>query len=363
MMDQLKLEAVMALIFDPAFENTALKNQSLLQEIEGLKRFITPDNELLDGQDMIGYRLEREKASIEEIEAMLKNETYKKAENSELENNQIKAELLAQINEHKADIIRLEQQREEIPKAIARLERLHLAQLRDVGVLKLSANTSRDDIKKMLKEIEARVQAASQEEKRVLTYLQGQLETAKTMLDTGKPLADVYLYVHESEFRHLGKLPGLKQVHLDVTKHMLENILTDLRTEEVRLRDKGSPLHQHFAQPIAKVENRLEEMNRNPQSITDKRKMLETMTVVDKLSMDLQAEKTVAPTFKDRLRNFVNNFRSFLSNTFGIKTQEPESLRSKTMTNMYKTQQEVAKMAKFASQSKHVDRENPKPRI
>ena len=64
----------MTLTFDGAFENTALKNQSLAQEIEGLKRFITPDHELLDGHDMIGYRLERENASVAEIKQMLEKD-------------------------------------------------------------------------------------------------------------------------------------------------------------------------------------------------------------------------------------------------------------------------------------------------
>lgn len=355
----------MALTFDPTFENTALKNQSLMLEIEGLKRFITPDDELLDGHDMIGYRLEREKASIQEIAQTINNETYKQNGNTEEENAHIKEELLAQIKNHQDDIDKLEKQREEIPKAIARLERLKEAKPREMGVLKLPAGTDRKEIRHLIKEIETRlIESHSQDEKRFLTYLQGQLETAKTVLDTGKELGDVYLFLHESEFKHVAKIKGLKDVHIDMTVQMLENIANDLRQEQERLRQNGSALHQHFAQPISKIEERLVEIRRNPESVTDKRKMLETTTVVDKLSMDLQAEKMVAPSFKDKLRNFVNGFRSFLNNAFGIQTSEVESLKSKTLTNMFNIQQEMTKVAKLASQAKSApERDNPKPRL
>ncbi len=354
----------MALTFDSAFENAELKNQSLTQEIAGLKRFITPDEELLEGQDMIGYRLVRETESIAEINETLKNETYKNPDNSEAENNKIKEELLAQIQEHKKDIQRLEKQREIIPKAIARLERVQAADPREVATLTISEGTSRDEIKKLLNAIEARLQQTkSEEEKRLLIYFQGHLETIKTTLDAGKQVGNIHLFVHQSEFKYLGKVQELKEAHVDMTKHMLVNVLQDLRTEETRLRQNGSDLHRHFAEPIAKIEERVQEMNHNRATVTDKRKMLETMTVVDKLSMDLQAEKAVNPSFKDRLRGFVNDFRSFLSNTFGIKTSEPESLRSKTMTNMFKMQQDVAKIAHIAS-SKSIEREDPKrPRM
>lgn len=351
----------MVLNFDPAFENAALKNQSLGQEIEGLMRFITPDEELLDGQDMIGYRLEREKASIEEITQTLKTERYKDPEKSDVENDQVKEELIAQIQEHQKDIEKLEKQRQEIPKSIARLERIKAADPREVVALKIPEGTNRDEIKKLLEAIEARLQQTqSQEEKRLLIYFQGQLETVKTTLDSGKQVRDVYLYVHQSEFKHLGKLKELKEAHIDITKHMLGSVLQDLRTEEQRLRQNGSNLHRHFAEPIAKIEERVQEMNRDRETVTNKRKMLETMTVVDKLNMDLQAEKAVNPSFKDRLRNFVNDFRSFLNNAFGIKISEPESLRSRTMTNMFNTQQQVAKIAHIASQKPNVG-DNPRP--
>jgi hypothetical protein len=354
----------MALTFDSAFENKELKNQSLAQEIAGLKRFITPDDELLDGQDMIGYRLVRETESIAEITETLKNETYKNSDNSEAENNKIKEELLAQIQEHKKDIQKLEKQREEIPKAIARLERMQAADPRDMATLTISEGTSRNVIKNLLNGIEARLQQTkSDEEKRVLIYFQGHLETIKTTLDTGKQVGNVHLFVHQAEFKYLGKMHELKEVHIDMTKHLLVNVLHDLRTEQTRLQQNGSDLHRQFAEPIIKIEERVQEMNHNRETVADKRKMLETMTVVDKLSMDLQAEKTVNPSFKDRLRSFVNNFRSFLSNTFGIKTSEPESLRSKTMTNMFKMQQDVAKIAHIAA-SKSIEREDPKrPRM
>lgn len=332
----------MPITFDAAFENTVLKNQTLDQEIQALKRFITPDDELLDGHDMIGYRLEREHAEIEELKQMVANE----------EDQVKKAEIAAQITEHQKDVKNLEYQREEIPKAIARLERLKGAQQRDMAVIKLSQDTSREEVKALLKSIEARLKEVhSSDEKRVLTYMQGKLETLKTAIDANQPLGEVHLFVHESELKHLGKLAPLKNIQAAVTTHMLENVLQDLREEENRLRQNNSPLHQHFAEPIQRIEERVDEMKRKPETVTDKRKMLETITVVDGLSMTLQAEKAVNPSFKDRLRGFVNNCRTFLNNTFGWKLPEPESLRSRTMTNMFKTQQEAVKLAKLASKS------------
>ncbi|MBS0287349.1 MAG: hypothetical protein JSR17_08640 [Proteobacteria bacterium] len=332
----------MPITFDAAFENTALKNQTLMAEIEGLKRFITPDHELLDGQDMIGYRLEREKASVDELKEMIAKEP----------NHHAKADIEAQIKEHQKDIKKLEHQREEIPKAIARLERLKAAQNREMVTLTLPQGTTREEIRNLIRSIEARLtEVHSQDEKRLLTYMQGQLETAKTAIDANKPLGNVHLFVHESELKHLGKLEPLKGVHVAAATHMLENVLQDLRHEENRLRQNNSPLHHHFAEPIAKIEERVDEMKQKPETVTDKRKMLETITVVDGLSMTLQAEKAVNPSFKDRLRNFVDGFRSFMNNTFGLKIPEPESLRSRTMTNMFKTQQEAAKLAKLATRS------------
>ncbi|MGD9591557.1 MAG: hypothetical protein AB7V32_03460, partial [Candidatus Berkiella sp.] len=339
----------MPFTFDPTFDDTRLQNQHLTQEIEALKRFITPDHELLDGHDMLGYRLEREKDSVDEITQMIKEETYVDPSLSPQENLEKKEELLAQIKEHQADIKKLQKQRIEIPKAIARFEKIQQAKKNDVAVFKISKDTTREEIKTLLKAIETRLQTVRlRDEKRVLTYLQLHLDMAKTMIDTGKALEDDYLYLHQRELKYLGNIEPLKPVQTRVAVNMMENILQHLVSEQDRLRQKGSPLHEAFTRPIQKITQRLNDVVHDPDTIHHQGKMRETVMVVARLANTLEREKEVSPSFKDRLRNMVNGFRAFMDNVFGIKISEVESLKSKTLTNMYDTQRETRRLARLA---------------
>lgn len=337
----------MPILFDDKFDNTQLKTLALTRDIDGLKRFITPDDELLDGHDMLGYRLEREKASVDELKNILQQKTYIRSVSDE-ENNHKKEEILAQIKEHEADIQNLNKQRIEIPKAITRLEKVKNAKKEDVLTFKISHDTTRDEIKTVLKELDIKLKKLNtSSEKRLLTYLKGHFETAKTILDAGKELQDTYCFVHKSELKYFAKLKSLEPTQIMVASSMLENVLKNLKEEQDRLRRNNSPIHQSFTQPIVKIEQRLAEVKKDPSSIKNTKKMKETVMVIAKLSNTVQREKAVSPSFKDRLRNFVNGFRAFMDNAFGIKIPEAESLKSKTLTNMFDTQREIRHLARI----------------
>ncbi|MGE3319678.1 MAG: hypothetical protein AB7I18_10330 [Candidatus Berkiella sp.] len=341
----------MPVTFNSHFDDTEYKNRSLTLEIEGLRRFITPDDELLEGLNMLEYRIEREKASIAEIAEMLDQKSYVDPTKLDEENEQTRKELLEQTKEHQKDIKKLKFQSREIPKAIQRLEAIKNAKQQDVAVFTIPKDISRKEVKAILNEIEERLkQPILSKEKRMLTYLQGNLETVKTMLDTDKEFDDVNFYVHQNELKYVAKLQTLHHAQTQVATNMLENILQNLTDEQQRLRQNNSPIHQHFTRPIAKIEATLKDVKQAPKLLSNKVVMKDTVSVVNNLSRVVEREKAVSPSFKDRLRNFVNGFRSFMNHAFNVNIPEVESLKSRTLTNMFDTQKQANHFRKIVPQ-------------
>ncbi len=354
----------MPFTYEADFDNHVLKNEQLTQEMEGLRRFVTPDVDL-EGKDMLGYRLEREKDSVIELGEMLDKNTYIDHALSEEQNNAQKEAIIAQIKEHEKEIQHLENQRIEIPKAIQRLEAIKQAQKNDMAAFKVSKDTTREEIKAVLKAIEARLkEEITQEEKRMLSYLQGHLETAKTTIDTGKQLEDMNLFLQQKELMYLGNLEPLKPQHNAIAISILETILQEVSNEQARLRQKGSNLADKYTDAIEKISARVNEAKAEPDTIQNKDKMKETVEVLSTLNDSIQREKDASPSFKDRVRNFVNGFRSFMQSAFGVKIGEVASLRSKTMTNLFKTQKEAQKLSDLVPRNNQPDQpEQRGPRI
>jgi hypothetical protein len=215
----------MPISFDVDFDDYELLIKTLDYEIKSLKQFVTPDSDTLDGNNIVDLQIEREKASIDELTEILAERSYINSKHSKDKNNKARDELVKAIQEHIKDVNKFEADRIEIPKEIQRLERIKHADKHEYSVFKLSHDTPREEIKKISKEIQLRLERQiSSNEKRILTYIYGHLESAKTILDSGKELSNIYFYLHQNEYKYLANIKSLQQANKMIAINLLEKI-------------------------------------------------------------------------------------------------------------------------------------------
>lgn len=350
----------MSFYFNTEVTDKAEKNANLDKEIADLARFITPDPEL-DGKDILGFQMEREQGSIDELTKMVEDKTYIDPKLSIEENNKLKNDLLQDIEEHKKSLLQFANKKISLSKDIERLEVLK-ASTDSVCEITITNKSDRDKIKKIMQSIEKRLEETdSHEEKSLLTNMLGKLDSVKTAIDTNMKYNDVKIYLLDSELKYLRNID--KKTDTPITKCMLKHIASTLEQEQNRLKKNKSPLQEKFTLPLQVINQHLKDLESGTVEASNKQVMKKSIDVVSNLYFEIKHEKDVSPSFKDRFRVAFDRFRNFLKESLGIRVPEVASLKSKTLTNAFEIQKQSARLDKITENMPAPPVDNPRPPV
>lgn len=325
------------------------RNKTLEKEAAGLSRFITPDPEILEGYNYspLDYRLENERGAVVELMDIVENKKFVDKGMSDKDISEKEAQIKKEIVGHQEEIDNLEKQKIEVPAAVARLERLKLADKHAVCALRISGDTPDEQIKSILNDIEDKLNKATlPEERRLLNLLKVNLEGARTAIKNDGKFTDVNIYLDKNELKHLAKLNSLKKLHAPIAISMLENIGRHLTAEHDRLKDNHSLLCNKFLQPIEKLKEHVAQIKQDPKNFNNGR-LQDVVGTLNNLSDDIQKEKEASPSFKDKLRGMVNKFRGLIKEALGVEIKEPSALRSQTLTTAFQLKQTAKDLDKL----------------
>lgn len=323
----------MPIIITEAPEDTSERNQSIDRSFPDLKKMITPSrdysemviNDLADvlkldpktipnEMSALEYKSYQEAAVIIDLLEELKfkknyelfRKQHKDAMNSKTIDDVIDEDLIRQINERMLQAKNLMVQLAEVTRMVERLESIKKCVSNETVVLEISADTERAVISSLLKAVNQRLKEdISDEEKCLLAFLNGKLDSAKTAIDTYNPESDknilfqgIKLHIKKSELEYLasidhqeliGVLSNVRSMHLDKGKDELAKVLNSTsivenvefkqyvaselesvaqnRTIELQKKSELSKKANELIDNIAKIKDEI--MKCKPQNVSD----------------------------------------------------------------------------------------------